>query len=101
MQLSTVNASLVSMEFDIGPISTTLNCVTSGLPPTTAVWSKDGVTLNKNSTLQKLTHAPSTSYSNILVVDTSGSGSLHGVYSCNVYMDWTTADNSRSGRERK
>ena len=101
MQLPTVNGSLVSMEFDIGPISTILNCVTSGLPPTTAVWNKDGVMLSQNSTLQKLTNAPSTSYSNILIVNMSGRESLHGVYGCNIYMDWTAADNSRSGRERK
>lgn len=50
---------------------------------------------------QRLTNPATALYSNILSWDTSGGENLRGMYSCNVYMDWVTADNSRSGRERK
>lgn len=99
--LPTVNATLVSMEYHMTPSSVFLNCITSGLLPTTVLWSKDGAMLSQNITTQRLTNPATALYSNILSWDTSGGENLRGMYSCNVYMDWVTADNSRSGRERK
>lgn len=83
------------------PSSVFLNCITSGLLPTTVIWSKDGVMLSQNITTQRLTNPATALYSNILSWDMSGGENLRGMYSCNVYMDWITADNSRSGRQRK
>jgi len=99
--LPTVNATLVSMEYHMTPSSVFLNCITSGLLPTTVLWSKDCAMLSQNITTQRLTNPATALYSNILSWDTSGGENLRGMYSCNVYMDWVTADNSRSGRERK
>ncbi len=94
------------MNHHITPSSVVLVCATTGLPSTATLWSKDGLLLSLNEsysidtyiTGQVLTDAHTSSYMNTLEIMTDG-GAPSGVYGCDVYSDWVTADFLQSGRE--
>lgn len=84
------------------------NCITHGLPATAALWSKDGVLINLIGSDfndfyfmdQILIDADTARYSNLLEIYVDSElNETHGVYACDVYSDWMTADISMSGRE--
>ena len=67
----------------------TLNCTTSGSPPTTVTWLKEGSILSNDETFQttQILHDGTTStYSNLLMVD-SGPIGVIGTYLCRVSND--------------
>ena len=99
---------VLSLAYRIEQDSVVLLCTTAGMPATAALWSKDGILTSLNetysqylyTTTQTLTDARTVSYSNTLEIN------LHrreadGLYGCDIYSDWMTADFTRTGRERK
>ena len=67
----------------------TLNCTTSGSPPTTVTWLKDGSTLTNDETFQTtqiLRNGTTSTYDNLLMV-VSGPIGVIGTYVCRVSND--------------
>ena len=71
----------------------TLSCITSGSPPTTVIWVKDGSTLVNDRTFQitqRLQDGTTSTYESILMVD-GGPNAVTGTYTCTVNNDLSSA----------
>ena len=75
------------LERNISSSFTTLTCTSTGSPPTTVTWIKDGVTLPANETIysftQTLVDRATSTYNNTLTIDASFVDVI-GNYSCRV-----------------
>ena len=61
----------------------TLNCTSTGSPPTTVSWTKDGAVLQDYTTYQTLRDGETSTYDTFLTIDTT-LNELIGRYTCNV-----------------
>ena len=78
---------VTTLERSISSSFTTLTCTSTGSPPTTVTWTKDGVTLPANETIysftQTLVDRATSTYNNTLTIDASFVDVI-GNYSCSV-----------------
>lgn len=96
------------MDYEVEQDSLLMVCATTGFPPTATLWSKDGILLSLNETYsedmyiteQAMTDAHTASYRNTLKIVQDRS-EMDGLYGCDVYSDWVTADFTLNGRERE
>ena len=80
----TANPSISSLQRITN--STTLNCISTGSPATTVMWTKDDITLNNNAGYQMsqiLTDGTTSTYLNLLYISLDPDD-LTGLYSCRV-----------------
>ena len=78
---------VTALERNISSSFTTLTCTSTGSPPTTVTWTKDGVTLPANEMIysftQTLVDRVASTYNNTLTIDASFLDVI-GNYSCRV-----------------
>ena len=78
---------VTTLEQNISSSFTTLTCTSTGSPPTTVTWTKDGVTLPANETIysftQTLVDRVASTYNNTLALDASFVDII-GNYTCSV-----------------
>ena len=80
-------ALLVSLSYIQSDFTLTLNCTSTGLPPTTVTWSKDGVEMSsgdKHTFSQRVICVDNTVYENIMVVTGGLEHDIQGFYQCSV-----------------
>ena len=72
----------------------TLICVSTGSPPTTVSWMKDGVSLyidrSTYQLAQTVTDRFSSTYSNVLTVSETAPNGIAGTYTCTISNDLGT-----------
>ena len=85
--LPTAVPRVIALERNISSSFTTLTCTSTGSPPTTVTWTKDGVTLPTDETIysftQTLVDRATSTYNNTLTIDASFVDVI-GNYSCSV-----------------
>ena len=75
-----------------------LTCHSRQYPPTTVVWSKDGVELNTTSdtwqTIQVVTNRGETQYTNMIILNSSTTTGYAGTYTCTLMSGPTGGSNT-------
>ena len=78
----------VSLSYNQSDLTLSLNCTTTGLPPTTVTWSKNGVEMSSGDNYafsQRVIDVDNTVYENLLIVDGESVCDIHeyqGLYQC-------------------
>ena len=75
----------MSLKYIQSDLTVTLNCISTGLPPTTVTWSKDGVEMSsvKNYTFnQRVTDVNHTVYESVMILDWESVCDMQGLYHC-------------------
>ena len=75
----------VSLNYAQSDLTLTLNCTTTGLPPTTVTWSKDEVEMSSGDNYvfsQRVINVNNIVYESILTVDWESACDTQGVYQC-------------------
>lgn len=92
----------VSVSYNQSDFTLTLNCTSTGLPPTNVTWSKDGVEISSGDSYtfsQRVIDMDNTVYENLLFVNNYlTSDVIQGLYQCVVqcYDDYNSLVNSAS-----
>ena len=75
----------VSLNYTQSELTLTLYCTTTGLPPTTVTWSKDGVDKIRGDNYvfsQRVIDVNNTVYESILILDWESACDIQGLYQC-------------------
>ena len=75
----------VSLNYTQSAVTLALNCTTTGLPPTTVTWSKDGVEMSSGDNYvfsQRVIDANKTVYESTLIVVCKSVCDIQGLYQC-------------------
>ena len=75
----------VSLNHTQSDLTLTLNCTTTGLPPTTITWSKDGVEMGSGNNYifsQRIMNVDNAVYENTLIINGESVCDIHGSYQC-------------------
>ena len=82
-----VAGMFVSLNYTQSNGTLSLKCISTGFPPTTVTWSKDGVEMssgNNYSFSQIVADVDSSTYENTLVTAVDSESDKLGLYQCNV-----------------
>ena len=95
----------MSLSYTQSNLTLSLNCTSTGLPPTNVTWSKDGVEISNGSYTfgQRVIDLNSTVYENTMVIVGDSEGDMVGFYQCIVqcYDDIGLLINSTSVEGKK
>ena len=75
----------MSLSYTQSDFNLTLNCTTTGLPPTTVTWSKDGVEMSSGENyafIQRVIDVNYTVYQSIMIIDGESVCGIQGLYQC-------------------
>ena len=77
----------VSLSYMQGDLSLYLNCTSTGLPPTTVTWSKDGVEMSSEDSYtfsQRVIDVNSTVYESMVIINGESVCDVQGLFQCSV-----------------
>ena len=75
----------VSLNYTQTDLTLILNCTTTGLPPTTVTWSKDGVEISSGNDYefsQRVIDVNNTVYESLMIIDGESVCDMQGLYQC-------------------
>ena len=75
----------MSLSYTQSELTLILNCTTTGLPPTTVTWSKDGVEMSSGDNYvfsQRVIDVNNTMYESIVIIDGESVYDIQGLYQC-------------------
>ena len=75
----------VSLSYTQNGLTFSLNCSSTGLPPTNVTWSKDGIEMSSGGNYmfsQRVIDVNNTVYENIIVINGGTGNNISGLYQC-------------------
>ena len=79
----------MSLNYAQSDLTLSLNCTTTGLPPTTVTWSKDGVEMGCEDNYvftQRVIDVNYSVYESILIVSGESACDIQGLYQCTCFV---------------
>ena len=75
----------MSLNYNENAFSLTSNCMSTGLPPTTVTWRKNGMEMSSGDSYtisQRVIDVDSTVYENMMIIDRESVCDMQGLYQC-------------------